>query len=37
MAMSFALAGLRVDGVLIHGADCVSKSFPEYFDVLARL
>lgn len=37
MAMSFALAGLRIDGVVIRGADCVSKSFPGYFDELARL
>jgi 3-phosphoshikimate 1-carboxyvinyltransferase len=36
-AMSFALAGLAADGVVIKNADCVSKSFPEYFDVLATL
>jgi len=33
MAMSFALAGLRIDGVVIRGAECVSKTFPEYFEV----
>lgn len=38
MALSFALAGLRIaGGVLIRDAGCVSKSFPEYFDVLRRL
>jgi 3-phosphoshikimate 1-carboxyvinyltransferase len=33
MAMSFSLAGLRVDGVVIRGAECVSKTFPEFFEV----
>ena len=37
MAMSFALAGLRADGVVIKNADCVSKSFPNYFNVLNEL
>ncbi|HUU96965.1 MAG TPA: 3-phosphoshikimate 1-carboxyvinyltransferase [Phycisphaerae bacterium] len=37
MAMSFALAGLAVDGIVIKDADCVSKSFPDYFDALAGL
>ena len=37
MAMSFALAGLVVDGVRITSAGCVSKSFPDYFDVLDSL
>lgn len=37
MAMSFALAGLRVPGVVIADAGCVSKSFPGYFDELRRL
>lgn len=34
MAMSFALAGLRVEGLVIRNASCVSKSFPAYFDVM---
>jgi len=34
MAMSFALAGFRVDGMVIRNAGCVSKSFPAYFDVM---
>lgn len=37
MAMSFALAGLRCEGVIIADADCVSKSFPDFFGVLASL
>jgi 3-phosphoshikimate 1-carboxyvinyltransferase len=37
MVMSFALAGLIVDGVVIQGAGCVSKSFPEFFEVLGAL
>lgn len=36
MAMSFALAGLRVDGIRIRGADCTRKSFPDYFERLAE-
>ena len=37
MAMSFAVAGLRVPGVRITGEGCVAKSFPDFwsrFDVL---
>lgn len=37
MAMSFAVAGLRSDGVTICDPGCVSKTFPEFFDYLARL
>lgn len=37
MAMSFALAGLRIPGVVIRNPDCVSKTWPEYFSVLERL
>lgn len=33
MAMSFALVGLRIDGVVIKDAECVSKTFPEFFEV----
>ncbi|MCP4589668.1 MAG: 3-phosphoshikimate 1-carboxyvinyltransferase [bacterium] len=32
MAMSFALASLRVDGVVIIDAGCVAKTFPDFFD-----
>ncbi len=37
MAMSFALAGLRIPGVVIRDPGCVSKTWPEYFDFLDRL
>jgi 3-phosphoshikimate 1-carboxyvinyltransferase len=31
IAMCFAVAGLRVSGVKIHGEDCVAKSFPDFW------
>ena len=31
MAMSFAVAGLRVPGVSIAGEECVAKSFPDFW------
>lgn len=37
MAMSFALIGLRFDGVTIENPSCVSKTFPDYFEVLETL
>lgn len=37
MAMAFALVGLRVPGVKIKDPQCVSKTFPDYFDVLNRI
>lgn len=37
MAMSFALIGLRFDGVTIENPACVSKTFPNYFEVLETL
>ena len=37
IAMSFALAALKVDGVGIEDPDCVSKTFPTYWDVLRGL
>jgi 3-phosphoshikimate 1-carboxyvinyltransferase len=37
MAMSFALLGLRVPGVEIDDPGCVSKTFPEFYDVLESL
>ena len=37
MAMSFAIAGLATDGIVICGAECVSKSFPTFFEVLGDL
>lgn len=37
MAMSFALAGLRCPGVVINGAECCEKTFPDFFDRFERL
>jgi 3-phosphoshikimate 1-carboxyvinyltransferase len=37
MAMAFALVGLRSPGVEIENPGCVSKTFPNYFDVLEKL
>ena len=34
MAMAFSLIGLRQPGVVIEDPSCVSKTFPNYFDVL---
>ncbi|NPV03009.1 MAG: 3-phosphoshikimate 1-carboxyvinyltransferase [Brevinematales bacterium] len=34
VAMSFAVAGLRIEGVIIENPSCVSKTFPEFFDTL---
>jgi 3-phosphoshikimate 1-carboxyvinyltransferase len=36
MAMSFALAGLRIAGVRINNPECVFKTYPAYFDDIAR-
>jgi 3-phosphoshikimate 1-carboxyvinyltransferase len=37
MAMALALIGLRVPGVRIENPACVSKTFPDYFEVLESL
>jgi len=37
MAMSFALAGLRVPGVVILDPSCVSKTWPRYFEAFEAL
>ncbi|MBM3180912.1 MAG: 3-phosphoshikimate 1-carboxyvinyltransferase [Chloroflexi bacterium] len=37
MAMSFSLIGLRVEGITIENPSCVSKTFPNYFEVLKQL
>jgi 3-phosphoshikimate 1-carboxyvinyltransferase len=37
MAMAFALIGLRVPGVSIENPACVSKTFPNFFEVLGSL
>jgi 3-phosphoshikimate 1-carboxyvinyltransferase len=35
--MSFALAGLRIDGVVITDPDCVTKTWPGYFEALEAM
>ena len=37
VAMSFALTGLRTDGVIIQNAEVCSKTFTDYFNVLDGL
>jgi 3-phosphoshikimate 1-carboxyvinyltransferase len=37
MAMAFSLIGLRFDGVTIENPSCVSKTFPNFFEVLNSL
>ena len=34
MAMSFAIAGLKVPGIVIKNPEAVNKSFPDFFDKL---
>ena len=37
MAMAFALVGLRIPGIEIENPECVTKTFPDYFQVLESL
>jgi len=37
IAMAFALAGLRINGVVIEGAESVNKSFPEFWEIFEAL
>jgi 3-phosphoshikimate 1-carboxyvinyltransferase len=37
IAMSFALAGLKISGITIRDPDCVSKTYPDYWQALGRL
>lgn len=37
MAMSFAIAGLRIEGVVINDPGCTAKTYPEFFEVLAGI
>ena len=37
MAMSFALIGLKVDGIVIDNYECCKKTFENYFDVLESI
>jgi len=36
IAMSLALLGLKVSGVVIDGAECVKKTCPDYFERMAK-
>jgi 3-phosphoshikimate 1-carboxyvinyltransferase len=37
MAMSFALVGLRVPGIVIADPECTAKTYPRFFEDLERL
>jgi 3-phosphoshikimate 1-carboxyvinyltransferase len=37
IAMSFAVAGLKADGMRITDPDCVAKSFPDFWEYFDRL
>ena len=37
MAMAFSLIGLKTSGIRINDPECVSKTFPNYFEVLEQL
>jgi 3-phosphoshikimate 1-carboxyvinyltransferase len=37
LAMSFAVAGLRVPGVVIQDPECVAKSFPDFWQFFEQL
>ena len=37
MAMSFALAGLKCDGMVINDPDCTAKTFPEFFRLFEHI
>lgn len=37
IAMSFAIAGTRIDGITIDNPACVAKSYPGFWDQLSRI
>jgi 3-phosphoshikimate 1-carboxyvinyltransferase len=37
IAMSFAVAGLKTEGLSIQGEECVAKSFPDFWERFQRL
>jgi 3-phosphoshikimate 1-carboxyvinyltransferase len=37
MAMAFAVLGLGTEGIVIEGAECVAKTFPDFFETLQLL
>ncbi len=34
IAMAFSVAGAAIGGIIIEGAECVAKTFPDFWDVL---
>ena len=37
IAMSFAMVGLKIPGMIINDEQCVEKSFPNYWEIFAEL
>jgi len=37
LAMGFAVAGLNIPGLRIAGAECVAKTFPDFFERFAAM
>ncbi len=37
IAMSFAIAGLKIDGIIIENPQCVSKSYPNFWEEIKKL
>ena len=37
IAMAFSLLGLKVGNVMIENAECVAKTFPEFWDILKHI
>ncbi|MCJ8324660.1 MAG: 3-phosphoshikimate 1-carboxyvinyltransferase [Hyphomicrobiales bacterium] len=37
IAMSFALAGIKLDGITIENPKCVEKTFPNYWEVMSSV
>ncbi len=37
MAMALSLVGLRQPGIVIHNPECVSKTYPGFFEDLQAL
>jgi 3-phosphoshikimate 1-carboxyvinyltransferase len=37
IAMAFSLMGIASGGITLEGAECVSKTYPEYWDILSKL
>ena len=37
IAMAFSLIGAAVGGITIEGAECVTKTYPEYWRTLRNL